>query len=682
MALYQGLTPVSLITSDAGCMRLGEDFVVPAKSIPVPSPISDWRYSTLSNGTKLLKEYLGSNTKVRVPYTNTLINSASRWKDDNAPFTNNQVIENLDLMQVPFKDNNAAYAFSSSGNIKSITNMNQNFSNIFQAFAYCSSLKKLNLTIPDSVTHSLGYLCDSCSNLTDVNIVIGNNVCGYHQSIFKNCTNLVNVSLTIPIWNGCYDLGYNLNNLTNLEILNVNTFVNYNDSTSVLSLYKYNTIKNIKITSNAQFNDNTNRFMVSLGNTSATDIIFDVPNLTNISYAFTNCFNLTNLSLNCPNLTNMCYAFRNCSNLSSIPTIPNSVTDLKHTFENTAINNITMDIYGDNKELIGTFTHCNELTDVNMKFIGNNIHMRETFSQCPKLKNVKLEIDKNATEISSLLSLDNLDNLEITSDSPNIFKQGWLGYSNVNVTNFKFSSNIFPSSYMMQDIKNSMVNCTLNLPYATTMYDVFNGVYNKLENVFLNAPLSTNMSRAFWNCQKFTYLDKIPENTIDLSMTFRQCYNLVDAPVIPNSVTNMHQAFYTCTNLINAPEIPNSVTDISSAFSECTNLVNAPVIPNSVTNMCGTFYYCNNLTNASVISNNVTNMSSTFRNCSNLTGDIYIYSEKVNDVMYCFNGTSLQKNVYIPFTYENSVNTQTYNLFKQYYGSGQNGVTLFDINQI
>ena len=68
-----------------------------------------------------------------------------------------------------------------------------------------------------------------------------------------------------------------------------------------------------------------------------------------------------------------------------------------------------------------------------------------------------------------------------------------------------------------------------------------------------------------------------------------------------------------------------------------------------------------------------------FYNSKNITGDIYIYSTAVYNCSGCFSG-DLAKTVHIPFTHPNGVNTSTYNSFINLYGSGQNGVTLVDLN--
>jgi hypothetical protein len=76
-------------------------------------------------------------------------------------------------------------------------------------------------------------------------------------------------------------------------------------------------------------------------------------------------------------------------------------------------------------------------------------------------------------------------------------------------------------------------------------------------------------------------------------------------------------------------------------------------------------------------------MNRTFYQCYNLTSDVVIHSENISDATNCFYGTSLDKNVYIPFTYSNGENTLTYNTFINIYSTDPsnriNGVLLMDI---
>lgn len=184
-------------------------------------------------------------------------------------------------------------------------------------------------------------------------------------------------------------------------------------------------------------------------------------------------------------------------------------------------------------------------------------------------------------------------------------------------------------------------------------------------SVVINSISGTLKGGPFRNNTTITSVDLggVPWTNNAMHSAFDKCYNLTTVTNINNSIVNLCNTFVQCRNLVNAPIIPNSVTDMSSTFSQCRNLVNVPVIPNSVTNTYRTFYYCSNLVNAPIIPNSVTYMLATFEGCSNLTGNIFIESNQVSYAVMCFRITTLPKNVYIPFTYSNGVNTPTYSSF-------------------
>ena len=98
---------------------------------------------------------------------------------------------------------------------------------------------------------------------------------------------------------------------------------------------------------------------------------------------------------------------------------------------------------------------------------------------------------------------------------------------------------------------------------------------------------------------------------------------------------------------------------MADAFDACLKLVNAPVIPNSVTNILGAFAY------------------------TKIAGDVIIKSENIINAYRTFAASLSDKNVYIPFTYQNGVHTLTYNSFitAGYSATTRNqGTQLFDLN--
>lgn len=172
-----------------------------------------------------------------------------------------------------------------------------------------------------------------------------------------------------------------------------------------------------------------------------------------------------------------------------------------------------------------------------------------------------------------------------------------------------------------------------------------------------------SLGYTFDSCNNLTTVNNLPDSITNMSGTFVRCTNLATV-VLPNNVLSLKSAFSGCSNLATAPILPDSTTDMSSTFMDCVNLNSIGIIPNNVTNMVSTFAGCTNLTAAPNIPENVTNTLSCFFGCTNLTGDIYIHSNRIIDADSMFyRSDANQKNVYIPFTYFNGVNTTTYNSF-------------------
>ena len=212
----------------------------------------------------------------------------------------------------------------------------------------------------------------------------------------------------------------------------------------------------------------------------------------------------------------------------------------------------------------------------------------------------------------------------------------------------------------------------------------------KIESVDLgNIPFKDNsMVGVFSGCSNLQSVTNINENVINMGDAFFHCYSLTDAPIIPKSVTNMHETFYYCNKLTTIYDLNEytNLTDIAWAFG-ATKISKAPKLPNSITNISMSFAYLYDLVIAPDLSDctNLTDISRTFINCNSLTGDIYIGSNQITNAINCFVNTSLNKNVYIPFTYQNGDNTLTYNSFiNAGYTTDPNnrinGVCLFDLN--
>lgn len=212
-----------------------------------------------------------------------------------------------------------------------------------------------------------------------------------------------------------------------------------------------------------------------------------------------------------------------------------------------------------------------------------------------------------------------------------------------------------------------------NVPSYTPSYGVSFSNYPELERVN-NYPPNLEASVTFMNCPKLTDIGTVPNNTNTIQIYYCNSFNQ-NFP-IPDSVTDIK--IFNGTSFNQNIQLPNNLTKIW--FSNCTSFNQNIQIPNSITDMQYAFQYCTSLNQNIQIPNSVTMMSCTFTECTSLT-NITILSENVSSCTSCFFNTSIPKNVYLPFTYINGVNTITYNTFNNAYGNGQNGVTLIDLNQ-
>ena len=154
----------------------------------------------------------------------------------------------------------------------------------------------------------------------------------------------------------------------------------------------------------------------------------------------------------------------------------------------------------------------------------------------------------------------------------------------------------------------------------------------------------------------------LPQGAVNMQGTFYNCYNLKEYKnIASNKIEDVSMCFYNCTNLVLPGSINDNATNMYRTYYNCVNMQFIPNIPNCVVNMQETYYNCQTVTSVPNVPGNVVNMEGTFDGCVNVGGDINIVSEVVTNAYNCFNNTSTQKNVYIPFYYENGDYSATYN---------------------
>lgn len=583
----------------------------------------------------------------------------------NRVFYRNSYVKSVDLANVPFVNNdmsfafnycrnlievkninpntvNMAYSFNGCYNLTSIPDVPANATNMVNAFAYCNKMTG-EVNIPSGVTNMYNAFYN-CTNITSVK----NLGSGDLRSAFYNCTNITSVC-DIP--EGVTSLDY-----TFISCYNLTTMPNL-PSTLINMSYTFSGCRNIR-----QISSIPNSVINMEATFQNCDRLMSAPTLPSsvqqLDYTFKNCISLANASAIPNNVTNMCSTFANCRMLRNAPAIPNSVINMQ-----------------------GTYSNCYNLTNVG-NLSTNLQYMRSCFYNCQNLVNVS-NIPDSVIDIS--YTFYNCDNLVNT---PNIGNSVWnMSHAFQGCTNLTNVSNI-PNSVTDMSYAFDCCYYLRNAPVlgnsVISIANAFNGCISLTSTPnFPNSML--NMANAFCGCAGLTTAANIPNGVNDLCQTFHGCENLVSAPKLPNndSIDMLTMTFYGCKKITDAPVLPN-VTYLDNTFMLCTNLVNAPVIPNTVIRMSETFDNCSSLINAPVIPESVTNCQYAFDSCSSLTGDIKFLSKEITDVTGLFDHTTLTKNVYIPYTYENRVNTTTYDTFiaAGYDENGTlNGVHLMDSSE-
>lgn len=266
--------------------------------------------------------------------------------------------------------------------------------------------------------------------------------------------------------------------------------------------------------------------------------------------AFSNCINLTEITIPNSVISIGGFAFDSCYNLTSV-TIPNSVTSI--------------DIYA--------FRNCSSLTSVTIPNSVTSI-ADSTFNGCSGL--ISVTIPTSVTSIGN--SAFNYCSALLSVTIPN---------SVISIGNYAFY--------------NCAVLMSVTIPNSVTSigHNAF-GYCTGLTSVNIPDSVTSIGDYTFNSCYSLASVS-IPNSITSIGVgTFSDCYGLTSVS-IPNSVTSIGAyAFGYCNNLT-AVTIPNSVTSIGYSAFRSSSLTSV-TIPSSVTSIADyAFNGCSSLT--SVICN-------------------------------------------------------------------------------
>ena len=319
--------------------------------------------------------------------------------------------------------------------------------------------------------------------------------------------------------------------------------------------------------------------------------------INNMTWAFSDCFNLQNLRPgifdNLTQVTDFWYTFEGCRALTAIPA---------GLFDNCALAT----------DFVSTFKGCSKLTNIPQGLFDHNTQVTSfgsTFSGCSKLTNIPQGLFDHNTQVTEFWNT-----FSGCSKLTNI-PQGLFDH-NTQVTNF---NNTFRECAALTVIPTGLFdNCPLVTSFIGTFYEC-----SKLTNI--PQGLFKNNKNAVFSEKSYSYWEV---------GTFSKCSSLTEIPQglfdnCPNA-TSFRGVFYNCSNLVNIPaglfDNCTKVTDFNHTFYGCSKLTNIPqgLFDNCAlaTDFVSTFEGCSKLTNIpqGLFDHNtqVTNFNNTFTRCYSL----------------------------------------------------------------
>ena len=392
-------------------------------------------------------------------------------------------------------------------------------------------------------------------------------------------------------------------------------------------------------------------------------------NLTDCSYMFAGCKNITNLyfkSFNTKYITNMSYMFYECENLAKINLYSfntSNVIDMSYMFNKcNNLNNIDLSSFNTKKVeyMSYMFYDCNNLKNLNSSFTQNEIDILVNIKKDDIGRNIYFLYEKD----EHLKELNNLNSKLYINNNEYEYKKNFRFEKEGKYTiKLKFNINLTDCSHMFESCIN-IINIkfiSFNTKYITNMSSMFEGCENliDLDLSHFNTKNVTNMSRMFCSCKNIMNLDFSSFDT--------------------KNVTDMIHMFHGCGKIINldlSSFDTKNVTDMSFMFSFCDNLKEINLSSfntKNVTAMDNMFAYCKTLKNLDLSSfdtKKVTGMNSMFWNCKKLN-NIYLTSSFTYDnptsKIYMINGCDNLNESVLTFFNVNIRNNRINNLENKFY---------------
>ena len=492
--------------------------------------------------------------------------------------------------------------FSECSNLKEAVFENGITKTGIGTFVGCSNLQKVML--PDTLIDIENKCFSGCVGIVAVDIPESINTIGDYA--FENCRNLNNI--TIP---------YNVKSIGNNAFNGCIALKNLTYNAKKCEIYYKEYVNSGKWQRDYSFKNcgHNEGFCVIIGesvqgipsyfltdNTKVSEIVFNNGAETIDNYAFSGCYNLTDIEIptsvtaigdnafyKCTGLTNInipdsittigAYAFYNCTGLSNVKT-PNSVT-----------------IIGDS-----AFYKCIGLTSIEISD-GVTTLGDDVFSYCTNLKSIVIPNTVIENGRRMLYGCDNLEEVTL----PFVGSKQGSGES---------------LTYIFGEIPSALSKLTITNETKIPERAFYN--YVDLTEIKLNDDIISIGEDAFYNCgysnveenweDEFLYIGNY---LIDVKSTVASC-NVKDGTTVMAD-----RLFENCTDLLRVV-LPDSMINIPQyAFCGCNNLLKLTLTNNI--SFIGDFAFkgCSNLTKINIPSKVTQIGDSAFKGCSNLQG-VYI----------------------------------------------------------
>ena len=414
------------------------------------------------------------------------------------------------------------------------------------------------------------------------------------------------------------------------------------------------------ITSHPWDTDEVQSIIISPGTTSICDNAFsNCTNLTSVSIpqtvsfignrAFSGCENLSELTIpasvsaiknatfqGCSNLLHVnisegltsieSWAFDGCSKLQSvyIPSTMNTIED--YVFGGcTSLNTVYISSLDSWKTVSlptkwGSFWACphklivgnQEVTEIVIPE-GTETVSQAYYSHCSSIRRVVLPETVTTIDVYAFSFCINLESINMPSGLLSIKSWAFEGCSSLNGINIPDTV-----TYLGDSVFKGCSNiCTINIPNGLTEipYEFLCNCIG-LNTVTIPASILSIRSGAFYGCEQLEAVE-LPANLNTIgSYAFRG--SGLTTIEIPNNVVKINSLTFANCSQLSSVTIPSSVTEIEEgAFSYCDNL-KALTIPGSVkeTNNC---FFCSGLQSVTLSEGTETIDYSAFRGCRSLT---------------------------------------------------------------